>query len=39
MKTIRVHSYLEALGVLVARRAGINLNALSSSVLSLHHLS
>ncbi len=39
MKTIRVHSYLEALGVLVARRAGINLNALSSSILSLHRLS
>ncbi len=39
MKTIRVNSYLEALGVLVARRAGINLNALSSSISSLHHLS
>ena len=39
MKTIRVHSYLEALGVLVARRAGINLSALSSSILSLHRLS
>ncbi len=39
MKTIRVNSYLEALGVLVAQRAGINLHALSSSISSLHHLS
>ncbi len=39
MKTIGVNSYLEALGVLVAQRAGINLNSLSSSVSSLHHLS
>ena len=39
MKTIGVNSYLEALGVLVAHRAGINLNSLSSSVSSLHHLS
>ena len=39
MKTIGVNSYLEALGVLVANRAGINLNSLSSSVSSLHHLS
>ncbi|HHP7229574.1 MAG TPA: DUF3326 domain-containing protein [Xenococcaceae cyanobacterium] len=39
IKNIRVNSYLEALGVLVARRAGINLEALSSSIASLHHLS
>ena len=39
MKTIAVNSYLEALGVLVAQRSGINLDSLSSSVSSLHRLS
>lgn len=39
IKAIRVHSYLEALGVLVAHRAGISANALSPSLLSLHRLS
>ncbi|MGH2416514.1 MAG: DUF3326 domain-containing protein, partial [Microcystaceae cyanobacterium] len=39
MKAIRVNSYLEALGVLVAHRAGISANALRPSVSSLHCLS
>lgn len=39
IKAIRVHSYLEALGVLVAHRAGISANALSPSLSSLHRLS
>ena len=39
MKAIRVHSYLEALGVLVAHRAGISADALSPSLSSLHCLS
>lgn len=38
IKAIRVHSYLEALGVLVAHRAGINAMALSPSLSSLHRL-
>jgi hypothetical protein len=36
---IRVNSYLEALGVLVAHRAGISAEALSPSLSSLHCLS
>ncbi len=39
VKTIGVNSYLEALGVLVTQRAGINLDALSASISSLHCLS
>lgn len=39
IKAIRVHSYLEALGVLVAHRAGINADALRPSLSSLHYLS
>lgn len=39
MKAIRVHSYLEALGVLVAHRAGISAEALSPALSSLHRLS
>ncbi len=39
IKAIRVHSYLEALGVLVAHRAGISTDALSPSLSSLHCLS
>jgi hypothetical protein len=39
IKAIRVHSYLEALGVLVAHRAGISADALKPSVSSLHCLS
>ncbi len=39
MKAIRVHSYLEALGVLVAHRAGISADSLSPSLSSLHRLS
>ncbi|GAB4208672.1 MAG: DUF3326 domain-containing protein [Coleofasciculaceae cyanobacterium] len=39
IKSIRVNSYLEALGVLVAHRAGISADALSSSLSSLHCLS
>jgi hypothetical protein len=39
IKVIRVHSYLEALGVLVAHRAGISADALSPSLPSLHCLS
>ncbi len=39
IKAIRVHSYLEALGVLVAHRAGISPDALSPSLSSLHCLS
>ena len=39
IKAIRVHSYLEALGVLVAHRAGISADALSPSLSSLHRLS
>ena len=39
MKAIRVHSYLEALGVLIAHRAGINPDALRPSLTSLHCLS
>ena len=39
IKAIRVNSYLEALGVLVAHRAGISPDALRSSVSSLHCLS
>ncbi len=38
IKAIRVHSYLEALGVLVADRAGISADALSPSLSSLHRL-
>ncbi|HEY9796383.1 MAG TPA: DUF3326 domain-containing protein [Leptolyngbyaceae cyanobacterium] len=39
IKAIRVHSYLEALGVLVAHRAGITADALSPSLSSLNCLS
>ena len=39
IKAIRVHSYLEALGVLVAHRAGISADALSPSLSSLNCLS
>lgn len=39
MKTIRVHSYLEALGVLAACRAGISINALRPDIQSLRRLS
>jgi hypothetical protein len=38
IKAIRVNSYLEALGILVTHRAGINANALRPSVSSLHRL-
>lgn len=39
IKAIRVHSYLEALGVLVAHRAGISVDALSPALSSLRCLS
>ncbi|MGQ4650222.1 DUF3326 domain-containing protein [Lyngbya aestuarii] len=39
IKAIRVHSYLEALGFLVAHHAGISADALSPSLSSLHRLS
>lgn len=39
IKAVRVHSYLEALGILVAHRAGISADALSPSVSSMHRLS
>ena len=39
IQAIRVNSYLEALGVLVAHRAGISAEALSPSLYSLHCLS
>ena len=39
IQAIRVNSYLEALGVLVAHRAGISAEALSPSLSSLHCLS
>ncbi|MGK7936455.1 MAG: DUF3326 domain-containing protein [Xenococcaceae cyanobacterium] len=39
IKTIKVNSYLEALGVLVTHRAGISANALRPSILSLRCLS
>lgn len=39
IKAIRVNSYLEALGFLVAHRAGISVDALSPSLSSLHRLS
>ena len=39
VKAIRVNSYLEALGVLVAHRAGISPDALRPSLSSLHCLS
>ncbi len=39
MKTIGVNSYLEALGVLAACRAGISINALHPKIQSLRHLS
>ena len=38
IEAIRVHSYLEALGVLVAHRAGISAKSLSPSLSSLHRL-
>jgi hypothetical protein len=38
MKVIRVHSYLEALGILVAHRAGISADSLSPSLSPLHNL-
>ena len=39
IEIIRVNSYLEALGVLVTHRAGISVNALRPSILSLRCLS
>lgn len=39
IKALRVHSYLEALGVLVAHRAGISFSALSPHLAPLHCLS
>ena len=39
IKALQVHSYLEALGVLVAHRAGISADALRPSLSSLHRLS
>lgn len=39
IKAIQVHSYLEALGVLVAHKTGINPAALSPTISSLHCLS
>ena len=39
IKNIGVNSYLEALGVLVACRAGISITALNPSLSSLHCLS
>ena len=39
MKTIGVHSYLEALGLLAACRAGISMNALRPNIQSLRRLS
>ncbi|MCA1992510.1 MAG: DUF3326 domain-containing protein [Coleofasciculus sp. S288] len=39
IKAMIVHSYLEALGLLVAHRAGISADALSPSLSSLHRLS
>jgi len=38
IKSIQVNSYLEALGVLVAHKAGINPSALSPTLSSLHSL-
>ncbi|WP_446401359.1 DUF3326 domain-containing protein [Coleofasciculus sp. C1-SOL-03] len=39
IKAVRVHSYLEALGMLVTHRAGISADALSPSLSSMHRLS
>ena len=39
IQAMRVNSYLEALGVLVAHRAGISVNALSPTLSSLRRLS
>ena len=39
IKAIQVHSYLEALGVLVAHKTGISPSALSPTISSLHCLS
>ncbi|MFP4123491.1 DUF3326 domain-containing protein [Coleofasciculus sp.] len=39
IKAVRVHSYLEALGMLVTHRAGISADALSPSVSSMRSLS
>ncbi|NJQ97324.1 MAG: DUF3326 domain-containing protein, partial [Hydrococcus sp. CSU_1_8] len=39
IKAIRVNSYLEALGVLVTHRAGIDSNCLRPNLSSLHCLS
>lgn len=39
IKAMQVNSYLEAVGVLVAHKAGINPTALSASISSLHCLS
>ena len=39
IKAMRVHSYLEAIGFLVAHRAGISADALGPSLSSLHCLS
>jgi hypothetical protein len=38
MKTISASSYLEAIGILVAHKAGINPSALSSTIFSLQSL-
>ncbi|AFY53320.1 Protein of unknown function (DUF3326) [Rivularia sp. PCC 7116] len=38
MKTISANSYLEAIGILAARKAGINPSALSSTIFSLQSL-
>jgi hypothetical protein len=39
IKAVRVHSYLEALGMLVTHRAGISADALNPSLSSMHRLS
>jgi len=39
IKAVRVHSYLEALGILVTHRAGISVEALSPSLSSIRNLS
>lgn len=39
IKAVRVHSYLEALGILVTHRAGISVDALSPSLSSIRSLS
>jgi hypothetical protein len=39
LKSVQVNSYLEAIGVLVAHKAGINPSALTAKISSLHSLS